>query len=113
AVPCSVVIPCHNGAALTRRCIASLLEQSVVPDEILLVDNASTDETAALGAIDARVRVLRQDRNLGFAAGVNAGLRACRNEHALVLNNDTEAAVNLLEEMLRVLDASPAIGAVA
>ncbi|MCK5943446.1 MAG: glycosyltransferase [Planctomycetes bacterium] len=111
---CSVVIPCHNGVALTRSCIESLLAQTERPHEILIVDNGSSDETGALGEqFGAPVRVLEQRANLGFAGGVNAGLRAATGELLLVLNNDTQAATNLIRELRRVLDLSPAIGAVA
>ncbi len=111
---CSVVIPCHNGAALTAACIESLLQQAGSHDlEILLVDNASTDDTAALATLSPRVRVLRQPRNLGFAGGVNAGIRAAVLPHLLILNNDTQAATNLLAELHAVLESDPRIGAVA
>ncbi len=112
--PCSVVIPCHGGAELTRECIASLLSQRPAPPaEILLVDNASPDDTAALGAVDRRVRVLRQPHNLGFAGGVNAGVRAAREPYVLVLNNDTRATVDLVAQLLAELAADPGLGAVA
>jgi GT2 family glycosyltransferase/Tfp pilus assembly protein PilF len=112
---CSVVIPCFNGAALTRDCVHSLLAQDdgAAPDEILLVDNGSTDDTATLGTLSPRVRVLRQERNLGFAGGVNAGLRAARGDLLLVLNNDTQAASNLLAELRATLLGHPRMGAVA
>ena len=111
---CSVVIPCHGGVELTRDCLASLLAQSGDHElEILVVDNASRDGTADLGATHASVRVLRQPSNLGFAGGVNAGLRAARFPFALVLNNDTQAATNLLDELFAAIDSDPRIGAVA
>ncbi len=112
---CSVVIPCFNGADLTRACVASLLAQDGddAPDEILLVDNGSSDDTATLDALSPRVRVLRQGRNLGFAGGVNAGLRAARGELVLVLNNDTQAATNLLRELRDALLGHARMGAVA
>jgi GT2 family glycosyltransferase len=111
---CSVVIPCHNGADLTRRCIDSLLAQAGGhPDEILLVDNASTDETATLERLHHCVRVLPQADNRGFAAAVNVGIRSSGGELVLVLNNDTQAASNLLQELARVLTSSPWIGATA
>lgn len=112
---CSVVIPCFNGADLTRACIASLLAQEGddVPFEILLVDNGSTDATSTLGVMSPRVQVLRQERNLGFAGGVNAGLRAARGELVLVLNNDTQAATNMLRELREALLGHPRMGAVA
>jgi GT2 family glycosyltransferase/Tfp pilus assembly protein PilF len=111
---CSVVIPCFNGAELTASCIESLLEQTGGHElEILLVDNASTDGTARLGAQHPTVRVLRQATNRGFAGGVNAGLRAARHPLLLILNNDTRAAPNLLTELHRQLTSDPRIGAVA
>lgn len=114
AMACTVVIPCHDGVELTRACLASLLAQAdSPPDEILIVDNASGDATPDLGALDPRVRVLRLPRNLGFAGGVNHGLRAARHAEILVLNNDTQAAAGLLLELRAVLASDPRIGAVA
>ncbi|MBM3961157.1 MAG: glycosyltransferase, partial [Planctomycetes bacterium] len=53
----SVVIPCFNGAALTRACVTSLLAQDDgdAPTEILLVDNGSSDDTATLGDLAPNV----------------------------------------------------------
>lgn len=111
---CSVVIPCHNGAELTRLCIESLLQQTEgTVDEILLVDNGSSDETPTLGAMSPVVRVLPQARNLGFAGGVNAGIRAARGDSILVLNNDTQAATRLVAELHAALRDHPGLGAVA
>ncbi|MBL9079890.1 MAG: glycosyltransferase [Planctomycetes bacterium] len=111
---CSVVIPCHDGAELTRACLVSLLQQvPSPPSEVLLVDNASRDGTAQLGSLDPRIRVLRQTHNLGFAAGVNVGIRAAASDLVLILNNDTQAATGMLAELQRVLLSSPSIGAVA
>lgn len=111
---CSVVIPCHGGVELTRACLASLLEQRGVEElEVLLVDNASSDGTAELATMSPVIRVLRQEQNLGFAGGVNVGLRAARLPFVLVLNNDTQAAENMLQELHRVLTSDAAIGAVA
>jgi GT2 family glycosyltransferase/Tfp pilus assembly protein PilF len=110
---CSVVIPCHNRADLTRACLQSLQQQvGGPPTEILLVDNASTDDTPDL-ATAPNVRLLRQVRNLGFAGGVNRGLAAARSDTILVLNNDTLAAPNLLRELQRALASDHAIAAVS
>lgn len=111
---CSVVIPCFNGVAWTRRCVQSLLEQTEPPGEILIVDNGSDDGTAALGEeFGAPVRILSQTRNLGFAGGVNAGLRAAAHEEVLILNNDTCAAPNMLAALRCALHHAPDIGAAA
>jgi GT2 family glycosyltransferase/Tfp pilus assembly protein PilF len=108
---CSIVIPCHNGAELTRACIESLLKQDLQPAEILIVDNASTDETKHLASLSPKVSVITQTKNRGFAGGVNAGIREACGDTILIVNNDTQAATNLLSEMHAVLRSDPAIGA--
>jgi GT2 family glycosyltransferase len=110
----SVVIPCHGGAALSRRCLASLFRQVGDHDlEVVLVDNKSPDDTSALASFDPRIRVLSLPRNLGFAGGVNRGLHAARHPFLLVLNNDTLAAPDLLEKLHRAATAHQRIGLVA
>ncbi len=109
-----MVIPCFNEVEMTRACLGSLLEQTERPDEILVVDNGSEDETAGLAdAFGPPVRVLSQPRNLGFAGGVNAGLKAARGDHVLVLNNDTRCAPDMIARLRCALELSPAIGAAA
>ncbi len=110
---CSVVIPCHGGVDLTRACIESLLQQDELPTEVVLVDNASPDATATLDGMHGLVHVVRLPANLGFAGGVNAGVAAARGDTVLVLNNDTQAATNLLTELHAVLASDPTIAAVA
>jgi GT2 family glycosyltransferase/Tfp pilus assembly protein PilF len=78
-----------------------------------VVDNASTDATASLDRHHPAVRVLRQPVNRGFAGGVNAGIRVARHETIVVLNNDTAAAPNLLQELHAGLETDARIGAVA
>ena len=107
---CSVVIPCHNRADLTRACLQSLQHQVAAPDlEILVVDNGSHDGTSQLTGSGVRVLSLRE--NLGFAAGVNHGLRHARGDTVLVLNNDTQLASNALHELHRALDRDRTIAA--
>lgn len=115
APPCSVVIPCHNGVALTRACLESLLSQSRPPAQIVVVDNASSDGTDQLGELHPSIRVVRAGDNLGFAGGVNLGIAACQNlpGTVLIVNNDTQAADNLLEELHRALFSAADIGAAA
>lgn len=109
----AVVIPCFNGRDLTRACLASLLAQHGAHDlEICLVDNASTDGTADLAAMSPSVRALRLPENRGFAGGVNAGIRATAAPFVLVLNNDTQAAPNLITELGRALTEHAGVGAV-
>jgi GT2 family glycosyltransferase len=115
-VDMSVVIVCHNGLELTRLCLASLLGDASAPSfEVLVVDNASSDGTsqdlAALAASDGRVRLLPQSANLGFAAGVNAGLGQARGALLVLLNNDTVVPPGTLAGLARHL-LDPEVGAV-
>ena len=89
----SVIIPNWNGAPHLPTCLAALRQQTFRDFEILVVDNASHDESLALLARDyPEVRVIALDRNYGFAGACNAGLRAGQGQGLVLLNNDTEAA---------------------
>ncbi|GAB4152272.1 MAG: hypothetical protein Fur0037_21060 [Planctomycetota bacterium] len=111
---CSVIIPCHGGEDLTRACIESLLGQRGGHElEILVVDNKSPDGTGSLANMHPAVRVLPMDRNLGFAGGVNRGLREASMPHVLILNNDTVAGSHLLTRLHRALTSDPRIGIAA
>ncbi len=82
----SVVIPAYNAAAHLSATLASVAAQFRVPAEIIVVDDGSTDATAAI-ASDAGVRVIRQ-ANAGVAAARNAGIRAACSEWIAFLDAD-------------------------
>jgi GT2 family glycosyltransferase len=104
----SVVIPNYNGAAFLEPCLTSLARQTCSPLEILLVDNASDDASLEIvrRVIPSAV-ILGQGKNLGFAAAVNAGIRAARGEWIAVLNNDTEVSDGWLETAADALARHP------
>src|SRR4051794_21052615 len=89
ALRVSLIVPTYNGAHLMPVCLDAIAAQSRRPDETVVVDDASTDDTA--GLLAARypwVRVVRLETNRGFAGAVNVGIRATRGEVAVLLNND-------------------------
>ena len=99
----SVVIPLFNCLALTRVCVESL--QATLPaglaHEIILVDDGSTDGTRAwLATLGPPFRVVLNDRNLGYAAANNRGIRLARGEFLALLNNDLVLLPGWLEPML-------------
>ena len=88
---CSAIIVTYNSAESIAQCLRALAGEDC---EIVVVDNASQDETVArVQAFRARhpVELLRISRNLGFAAGVNHGVRAASGDVLLVLNPDAIA----------------------
>ena len=78
----SVLVPAYNAAPFLRRALVSALNQTMCDLEIVVVDDASTDETLAVGrsvaAEDTRVRVLANERNLGEARTHNRAPEAAR-----------------------------------
>jgi GT2 family glycosyltransferase len=112
----TVVVLNWNSYEMTAKCIRSL-QATYGPDfEILVVDNGSTDGSVKMLPQEfPRIVVLPQQRNLGFAAGCNVGIRhALANdaEYVLLLNNDTFAAPDFIREMLATIESDPRIGAV-
>jgi GT2 family glycosyltransferase/tetratricopeptide (TPR) repeat protein len=108
----SIVLVLHNQAGLTFRCLEALAQAIDVPAEVIVVDNASSDRTAALLARVHGCRVFTQAENLHFLRGANAGAREAQGRHVLFLNNDTQLARGSLDAACRLLDTQPDAGAV-
>lgn len=108
----SVVIPVHGKWAYTHRCLVSILgHMPQATFEVIIVDDASTDETIYAGMIvSGGFRVMRNPRNLGFVGSVNAGVTASRGRMIFMLNNDTEMQEGWLDELLATFHHDPAIG---
>ncbi len=97
----SIVIPSWNGRELLDKFLPSVVAAAGEHNEIIVVDNASTDGSAEfLGERFPGVRVLSQERNLGFAGGSNAGFRAARNDIVVLLNNDMRVEPDFLAPLL-------------
>lgn len=110
----SVIIPNWNGAALLPVCLASLASQTFRDFEIVVVDDASTDDSRELLRRDfPAARVVALNRRGGFAPAVNAGIREARGEILVLLNNDTEADAAWLTELVAALGTNPLTGMAA
>ncbi|MFC4596964.1 glycosyltransferase family 2 protein [Cohnella hongkongensis] len=109
----SIVIPTYNQLAMVKMCIESILENTNVPYEIIVVDNASTDGTAEyLQSLGGQVRYRALEKNLGFAGAVNVGMMMAKGKTILLLNNDTLVTENWLHNLLACLNSDEAIGMV-
>lgn len=110
----SVIIPHWNGRRFLPACLGALRTQTFRDFEVILVDNGSVDDSVAFTRqAFPEVSVLGQTRNLGFAGGVNAGIRATDSEIVVLLNNDTEAEPGWLAALVGALDAHPSAGMAA
>lgn len=103
-----VILVNYNGGALLGDCVAALAAQTMADFEAIVVDNASTDGSAeALQLPDSRFTLLRNARNVGFAAANNIGASGACTPWIATLNPDTEADVRWLEEMRKGTEAHP------
>jgi GT2 family glycosyltransferase len=110
----SIVIPTWNGARYLPVCFNALRRQTLAPYEIILVDNASSDETIDLVTRDyPEVHLIRLPENRRFAGACNVGMRVAHGEFVALLNNDTEADENWLANVLATFRAHPEAGFLA
>jgi len=107
----SIIIPHRNGEGVIRETLANLLEVTLPEDEIIVVDNGSSDGSVELIQSEfPDVRVHANPYNLGFGAACNEGLRATTGRFALLLNNDAKLKPGVLERFMTNLDQGPQIG---
>ena len=86
-----IVILNWNGAGHLRRYLPSVVQTAPSGVEVVVADNGSTDDSLALLAAEfPTVRVVRLDRNYGFAGGYNRALRQVEADYYILLNSDVE-----------------------
>ncbi len=107
----SVVIPNYNHAACLPKALQSVLNQSYAPQEILVIDDASTDQSLEVIADFTRrhpsVRCHRNPKNLGVVANMNLGLELARGRYLYFLGADDEALPGFFEPAVKLLDQHP------
>ncbi|MEZ5400615.1 MAG: glycosyltransferase family 2 protein [Bryobacteraceae bacterium] len=116
----TVSIVTHCSRRFVETCLASVARQQLQPLEIIIVDNASTDGTAewlenwaqSPAALGMPVRVFRNARNVGFAAGQNQAIRDARGEWVLTLNPDVRLEQAFLLRLVTAARRDPRAGVV-
>lgn len=105
----TVAIPNYNTAHWLPTAIDSVLAQRFEDFELLVLDNASTDDTASVIARydDPRLVFHVNERNLGFAGNVHLGCRMARGDYVVVMGTDDILCPDFLEEAVAFLDAEP------
>jgi glycosyltransferase involved in cell wall biosynthesis len=108
----SVIVPVFNTAPYLARCLQSLRESTLREIEIICVDDASTDESAAIVADfvrqDSRIRLIRHDRNMGLGGARNTGIAAARAEYVGGLDSDDWVGPTMFEHLLEATDGGRA-----
>lgn len=103
----AVVTPAHNGGAFLQPAIESVLAQTLSPEEFVVVDDGSTDDTADIvSGYGDRVRVIRQAQQ-GVAAARNAGIFATRSRYVAFLDADDVWRPEKLARQRAALEADP------
>jgi glycosyltransferase involved in cell wall biosynthesis len=108
--PVSVIVPTFNRARFLKDSLPSLLGQNLRPAEVIVADDGSTDDTAAVvGGFGSVVRYLRQE-NAGKAAAINAALPRTRHPNVWIFDDDDVAEPDALSDLHRALTAHPECG---
>ncbi len=108
----SVVVLNWNGLPVIESCLESILRQTYQPLEVIVVDNASEDGSPDL--IRNRfplVRLILNEKNLGFGGGNNLGIKASKGRYIMILNNDTRLDLKCLEFLMQSLERDRRYGA--
>src|SRR5215471_4573591 len=108
----SVLMPVDNGATHIQESVNSILAQSFADFEMVIVDDGSTDDTLERVQTfsDARIRVIRNERNLKIAVSLNRGLVACRGAFIARMDCDDLCDPRRLERQMTFLDLHQDVG---
>jgi GT2 family glycosyltransferase len=107
----SVIVPVYNGGASLDRCLTAVAASGRAPEEIIVVDDVSTDDSAEI-ARRRGAAVLRMPRRSGPGAARNHGALAARGEVLFFVDADVAIRRDALERVARALGADPGVGAV-
>lgn len=106
-----VVIPCYQHGHFLRSCVDSVLSQSVEEVRILIIDNASTDDSAKvarqIALKDKRVEIVLRSVNLGPHASFNEGVDWASGDYLMILCSDDLLAPGSLPKMLSIMEQHP------
>lgn len=95
----SVIIVTYNTCQMTSECVDSVFEKTQGVDfEVILVDNASKDESKDFFSNDSRIKYVYSEKNLGFGGGNNLGYKYATGDFIFLLNSDTLLVNNAIKE---------------
>src|SRR5690606_2369996 len=107
----SIIIVSFNTKDLLKACLTSLLSQTNSNDEIIVVDNGSSDGSVEMIKRDfPQIKILANSDNLGYAQANNQGIEASSGDLVLLLNSDTLLKSNALKSMRKFFKNHPKVG---
>jgi cellulose synthase/poly-beta-1,6-N-acetylglucosamine synthase-like glycosyltransferase len=107
----SLYIPAYNAAGFIHTSIEAILSQTLMPDEILVIDDGSHDATVEVVSRYKEISLIRHNKNRGLAAARNTAVRAAKNELVGSLDADCAAAPVWLEKLVPAFDDPKIAGA--
>lgn len=114
-VRCDIIIPIWNQFNLTRDCVESIIKNTRYPYRLILVDNASDDDTKQYlerlkGRKSLEAELIRNEENLGFVKAVNQGLKVSKAPYVCIMNNDTIATADWLDRLIEFAESHGDVG---
>jgi glycosyltransferase involved in cell wall biosynthesis len=108
----TVLMPVYNTAAYLREAIESILNQNFGDFELLIIDDASTDDSFQIASsyTDPRVQVVRKPANSGYTDSLNQGLQLARGEYIARMDSDDISDTERFRKQVEFMDAHPEIG---
>jgi hypothetical protein len=109
-----IVIPCYNYAHFLEACVQSVLAQEAVEVNVLVIDDGSTDRSAAVASAlsdrDPRVRLISLPKNVGMILAVNRGIEEITGEYFVKLDADDLLPPGSLKRSISLLERHPSVG---
>ncbi|MDD3302627.1 MAG: glycosyltransferase family 2 protein [Candidatus Gracilibacteria bacterium] len=115
----SIVLVNYNGKKFNIECLNSILIQNYQDFEIVFVDNNSSDnsldeveKTFGQQINNGKIKIIKNNINLGFTGGNNKGVKKCKGEYICLLNNDVTVPENWLQELIDGIQKDKSLGAI-
>ncbi len=111
-VKVSIILPVYNQSIYTYNCIKSIVAKVRLGYEIIVVNNASTDDTEQVLSLVSNVVVVSNQNNRGFVEACNQGVKCAKGDYLLFLHNDTQPGDGAVEQLVATMERSRQIGIV-
>ena len=109
----SIIIPHHGGFDILNECLLSLKKSTFKDYEIIIVDNASSDDSIKnIKQKFSDINIIHMESNLGYAGGCNEGALIAKGTFLLFLNNDTVHEEDWIQPMVNLISSDENIGSI-